>query len=83
MSVEQQVRSYILENFLFTNDAAALVNGDSFLEKGIIDSTGVLEMIYFLEEQFEIKVADQEMIPENLDSVDNIVRYVSNKQSGA
>lgn len=82
MSIEQQVRNYILENFLFTNDAAALANDASFLEKGIIDSTGVLEMIFFLEQEFSLKVADKEMIPENLDSVNNIVRYVQSKQAG-
>lgn len=82
MSVEQQVREYILENFLFTNDASALENEASFLEKGIIDSTGVLEMIFFIEEQFSFKVDDKEMIPENLDSVNNIVRYVKSKQAG-
>jgi acyl carrier protein len=82
MSIEQQVRDYILENFLFTNDASALANDASFLEKGIIDSTGVLEMIFFLEQEFALKVADKEMIPENLDSVNNIVRYVQSKQAG-
>ncbi|MBI3776881.1 MAG: acyl carrier protein [Gammaproteobacteria bacterium] len=82
MSIEQQVRDYIIENFLFTNDAAALANDASFLEKGIIDSTGVLEMIFFLEQEFSLKVADKEMIPENLDSVNNIVRYVQSKQAG-
>ena len=82
ISIEQQVREYILENFLFTNDEAALENDASFLEKGIIDSTGVLEMIFFLEQQFSFKVDDKEMIPENLDSVNNIVRYVKSKQAG-
>jgi len=82
MSIEQQVRDYILENFLFTNDAAALENDASFLEGGIIDSTGVLEMIFFIEEQFSFKVDDKEMIPENLDSVNSIVCYVKSKQAG-
>ena len=82
MSIEQQVRNYILENFLFTNDASALANDVSFLEKGIVDSTGVLEMILFLEQEFAIKVADSEMVPENLDSVVNIVHYVQSKHVG-
>jgi acyl carrier protein len=81
MSIEQQVRNYILENFLFTNDESVLASDASFLEKAIIDSTGVLEMIFFLEEAFSLKVADKEMIPENLDSVNNIVRYVQSKQA--
>jgi len=82
MSIEQQVRNYILENFLFTNDASALANDVSFLEKGIVDSTGVLEMILFLEQEFAIKVADSEMVPENLDTVVNIVHYVQSKHVG-
>ena len=80
MSVEQQVRDYILENYLFTDDQSALNNGDSFLETGILDSTGILEVIYFIEEDFGIKVEDEEMIPENLDSVDRIVAFIGRKQ---
>ena len=81
MSVEQQVRDYILENYLFTDDQAALNNADSFLSTGILDSTGILEVIYFLEEDFGIKVEDDEMVPENLDSVDQIVAFVGRKQA--
>lgn len=83
MSVEQQVRDYILENYLFTDDQSALANGDSFLDKGILDSTGILEVIYFIEEEFGIKVQDEEMVPENLDSVDNIIAFVDRKQAAA
>ena len=79
MSVETQVRNYILENYLFTDDQAALSNQDSFLEKGILDSTGILEVIYFLEDEFGIKIQDEEMIPENLDSINNIVAFVAKK----
>jgi len=81
MSVEQQVRDYILENYLFTDDQSALNNADSFLETGILDSTGILEVIYFIEEDFGIKVEDDEMVPENLDSVDRIVAFVNRKQA--
>ncbi len=81
MSVEADVRNYILENFMFTTDASALNNADSFLERGLIDSTGILELIFFIEQQFKIKVADKEMIPENLDSVNNIVAYVERKRA--
>ena len=79
MSVEDKVRNYILESYLFTDDQSELNNEDSFLEKGIIDSTGILEIIFFLEEEFGISIEDEEMIPENLDSVDNIVKYLSTK----
>jgi len=80
MSEEQKIRKYILENFLFTEDENELNNSDSFLENGIIDSTGILEVISFLEESFNIKVDDDDMVPENLDSVDNILAYLKSKQ---
>ena len=81
MSIENTIREYILENFLFTTDQDALVNEDSFLEKGILDSTGILEIIFMIEEKFEIHVDDNEMIPENLDSVNNIVKFLNKKTS--
>ena len=79
MAIESKLRSFILENYLFTDDQTALDNSDSFLDKGIIDSTGILELIFFLEEELGIKVEDEEMVPENLDSVNNIVKYVNTK----
>ena len=81
MSVEKTLRSYILQNFLFTDDDSVLSNSDSFLEKGIIDSTGILELITYVEEEIGIKVEDEEMISENLDSVDNLVAFIAKKQS--
>lgn len=78
MSVEAKIRAYIAENFLF-GDSAQLGVDESFLDKGIIDSTGILEIVMFLEEQFGIKVADSEMLPENLDSIGNIVRFIARK----
>lgn len=79
MSVENRVRSYILENYLFTDDQRMLASDDSFLQKNILDSTGMLEVIYFLEDEFAIKVQDEEMIPENLDSVNRIVAFLARK----
>ena len=81
MSIEKQLRSYILQNFLFTEDEAALKNSDSFLGKGLIDSTGIMEVIFFLQEEFGIQVEDAEMIPANLDSVDNILAFVARKKA--
>lgn len=80
MSIKQTIRCYVLENFLFTDDEAALQDGDSFLAGGIIDSTGVLEIMLFIEETFDIKVEDDEMLPENLDSIDNLVAFIQRKQ---
>ena len=76
--VKTKVRSFVIENFLF-GDANGLKDDTSFLEEGIIDSTGVLELVTFLEEEFEIEVEDEELIPENLDSVDNIGVYIEGK----
>ena len=81
MSVENKLRDFILENYLFTDDQSALANDDSFMDKGIIDSTGILEVILFLEDDFGINIVDEEMIPENLDSVNNIVSFVAKKKS--
>ncbi len=81
MSIENSVRNYILENYLFTDDQSELVNDTSLLEKGIIDSTGIMELVFFLEEEFGIKIDDDEMVPENLDSVDNIVSFIKGKNS--
>lgn len=79
MDIKGKIRNYILESFLFTTDQNAIKDNDSFLEKGFIDSTGILEVISFIEEQFKIKVKDDEMIPENLDSIDQIVAFVQRK----
>lgn len=81
MSIEQQVREYILENLFFTSESATLSNDDSLLERGVIDSTGVLELIFFLEQQFGIKVHDAELIPENFDSLNNLVQFVQKKKT--
>ena len=84
MSIKQTIRRYVLENFLFTDDESALKkDDDSFLAGGIIDSTGVLEIMLFVEETFDIKVEDEEMLPENLDSIANLVAFVQRKQAVA
>lgn len=77
------IRQYILGNLLFTEDESALQDNDSFIDSGIIDSTGVLEIILFIEETFGIKVNDAEMLPTNLDSVDNLAAFVKRKQAVA
>ena len=75
----QKLRNYIFENFLFTEDESALGNDDSFMEKGIIDSTGILEVIEFIGEEFGIIVEDDELVPENLDSVNNLTAFIQRK----
>jgi len=78
-----KIREFILGNFLFTDDETALSNDDSFLEKGIIDSTGMLELIAFIGDGFHITVEDDELIPDNLDSVRKVSAYIKRKQSAA
>ncbi|MBW6423281.1 acyl carrier protein [Rhizobium sp. XQZ8] len=75
---ESTVREFIAENFLFRADVE-VSNSQSLLETGVMDSTGVLELIAFLEQTYGITVADNEIIPENLDSIDNMTRYLASK----
>ena len=79
MSTETSIRDYILENFLFTTDQGQLQDDASFLEEGIVDSTGVLELVMFVEETFGITVEDEEIVPENFDSVQKLARYAKLK----
>ena len=74
------VRNFVIENFLF-GDGELLEEETSFMEKGIIDSTGILELVFFLEETFKIKVDDDELVPENLDNLRNIVEFLKNKSN--
>ena len=75
----EKIRAFIFENFLFDAAEDALQNDSSFLEQGIIDSTGVLELVDWLEEEFSITVDDDELIPENLDSVALLSVYIARK----
>lgn len=77
----QPIRTFIFENFLFDADENSLHNDDSFLEKGIIDSTGVLELVEWLEDKFSIQINDEELVPENLDSVNLISTFIDRKKT--
>ena len=81
--LHDKIRGFILENFLFTDDPSAIAFDDSLLERGVVDSTGMLEIIMFIEEELGVRVAEEEMIPENLDSVNNIARFVQCKRQAA
>ena len=78
-SIAQEIKEFVVSNFLYGQDGQSLANDQSFLENGIIDSTGVLELVAFLEERFGIAVADRELLPENLDSVQNAAAFVTRK----
>ena len=75
-SVKARVRAYILENLLFSSDPNELPDDASLLDRGIIDSTGVLEVVLFMEESFGLRVKASEMLPQNFDSVNAIVAFV-------
>ena len=77
---KKELREFILEAFLFGDDSEPFEDADSFMRKGIIDSTGVLELVSFLEEQFGVKVEDEEMIPDNLDSLNNLAAFIERKK---
>ena len=77
--IRDKIRTFLVENFLVLDEATELDDGESLLEMGIIDSKGVLELVGFLEQTFGLGVQDQEVIPENFDTVDNVVTYVAGK----
>lgn len=78
LDITADIRSFVITNFLY-GQAGELSNNDSLLENGFIDSTGVLELVSFLQDRFDIQVEDNEVIPANLDSIRNLVDYVVRK----
>ncbi len=82
MDARLQIREFLGKNF-YLPEATQLKDEASLLEQGIIDSTGVLELIGFLERTFGIAVLESETVPDNLDSIDRIVAYVHRKQEQA
>lgn len=76
---EQRISDFIISNFLFGDEAAAPSGDQSLLNSGVVDSTGILELIEFLESEFSISVAEDETTPDNLDSVDRLGAFVARK----
>ncbi len=79
-TVRQEIRDFILENYYFNQDGT-LEDGDSFMDRGIIDSTGILELVSFLEEKYVIEIDSDEMMPDNLDSIARLSNFVTAKLS--
>lgn len=79
-TTRKELREFIVEAFLFGDESDPFEDGDSFMQKGVIDSTGVLELVSFLEENYGVTVDDEEMIPDNLDSLNNLVAFVQRKK---
>ena len=80
-NIKADVRRYIEDNFIMGAGGTALADGDSFLEMHVLDSTGFLELIGHLEEAYGIKVLDDEMVPENLDSLQSVAEFVARKRA--
>ena len=81
--MEADVRNFLAENFPLGEDPGSLPGDASLLEAGIIDSTGVLELVGFIEETYGVRVEDEELLPENLDSINSIVAFVERKRAAA
>jgi acyl carrier protein len=81
--VEQELRTFLAANFFLGDDPENLPSSSSLIEAGVIDSMGVLELVAFLEETYDIRIGDDELVPENLDTIANIVGFVTQKQAGA
>ena len=80
MSTEEKIRNFISENFLYDETNNVLTNEESFLDNGILDSTGVIELVSFIEDNFGFHVEDNELVPENLDSINAVMKYIEQKQ---
>ena len=78
-TIAREIKDFIVTNFLFGQEGEALGGQQSFLESGIIDSTGLLELVAFVESRYQISIADRELMPENLDSLDNVSHFVARK----
>jgi len=81
LDVRKEIKDFILDNFMMGRNAQELTDSGSLLQLGIIDSTGVLELVGFLEQKYGFQVEDAELIPDNLDSLDNLVKYVERKKT--
>lgn len=77
-AIRKKIREFVVENFLL-DEEMELADSESFLDAGVIDSTGILEVVYFLEEEYGISVSEEEMLPENLDSIERMGRFVALK----
>jgi len=78
-----EIKKFIAKNFLFQDDASVVPDDQSLMASGTLDSTGILELIMFVEEKYKLKVPDEDMLPENFDSVRAIAAYISQKMQAA
>lgn len=79
-TIKSDLREFITMNYLFSDNSGMVADEDSLIESGVIDSTGILELIEFLEERYGIEVGESETVPDNLGSIDNLARFVVGKR---
>jgi acyl carrier protein len=82
MQQRRQIKKFILDNFLFSEDESAIGDQVSLIREGIIDSTGIHELIFFLEDEFKLSIVPEEMVPANFDSIQTVDEFVSRKLAG-
>lgn len=82
MQQKLRIKKFVLENFLFSDDESAIADEDSLIRGGIIDSTGIHELIFFLEDEFKVAIVPDEMIPANFDSINSVDQFVTHKLVG-
>jgi len=80
LDIRNKLKEFIIDNFMMGREDEELTDSGSLLELGIIDSTGVLELVSFLEGEFEFTIDDEELIPENLDSVEHLIKFIERKK---
>jgi len=83
MDTESQIRTFIVDSFLFGKGGDRLSARDSLIGQGVIDSTGVLELVSFVEQTYAIQVEDSELSPENFDTIESLVRFIQRKSKAA
>lgn len=79
LEIRDAIRNFVIDNFLMGDASAMLADHESFMQNGVIDSTGVLEVVMFLESNYGIRIEDRELLPENIDSVDNQMKFIRRK----
>ncbi|HLZ23799.1 MAG TPA: acyl carrier protein [Ktedonobacterales bacterium] len=79
--IREQLRDFLQQNFLYDGDVSQVGDDESLLERGIVDSTGVLELVLFAEETYDITVDSADLLPENFDSINSLTRYVAQRMS--
>lgn len=80
-NIQQELRRFVVDNFLYGEEPSRFSDEDSFLEMGLIDSMGILSLVGFVQERFALDVEDAELIPENWDSIDRIARFIQTKRA--